>query len=108
MTHPPEHTVLDLPFEYDIVDFRYHVDRYDNARSYIDIGLEKPGDMVQLRFWGPQKLVIEDGFPNATGGMIIYDISSYEWENIGVEVADFESARGAVTFYAKSVERIIG
>jgi hypothetical protein len=28
-------------------------------------------------------------------------------ENIGVEVADFESSNGSITFSAKSVERIV-
>lgn len=106
MERPPHHAVLHTPHEYDVVDFRYFVDRNEPERSFIDLTLEKDGDAVALRFWKPINLIIEQGFPAATGGMVFYDVSSYHLEDIGVEVADFEASNGSITFSAKSVERI--
>lgn len=106
MERPPHHTILDMPHEYDIVDFRYSVDRQEPDQSFIDLTLEKNGDVVALRFWKPINLIIEQGFPAATGGMVFYDVSSYHLEGIGVEVADFEASNGSITFSARSVERV--
>ncbi|WP_028103992.1 hypothetical protein [Pseudoduganella violaceinigra] len=106
MERPPHHAVLDMPHEYDIVDFRYFVDRQEADQSFIDLTLEKDGEVVALRFWKPVNLIIEQGFPIATAGMVFYDVSSYHLEDIGVEVADFEASNGSITFSAKSVERI--
>jgi hypothetical protein len=106
MERPPRHTILEMPHEYDVVDFRYSVDRQDPDQSFIDLTLEKNGEVVALRFWKPINLIIEQGFPAATGGMVFYDVSSYQLEGIGVEVADFEASNGSITFSAKSVERL--
>ena len=106
MERPPHHSILAMPHEYDIVNFRYSVNRQEPSQSFIDLSLEKDGVLVSLRFWQPVNLIIEQGFPIATAGMVFYDVSSYSLENIGVEVADFESSSGSVTFSAKSVERI--
>lgn len=106
MDPSPLHTILSRPHEYDIVDFRYSVDRQEPHQSFIDLCLEKDGDRVSLRFWKPINLIIEAGFPIATGGMVFYDVSSFHLGDIGVEVADFEQSHGAITFSAKCVERL--
>lgn len=106
MFEPQSHAILPRPFEYDIVDFRFHVDQEDQDSSFVDMTLKKDGDTLTLRFWRPIKLKIEEGFPSGTSGMVIYDLSASGLENIGVEVADFECLPGSVTFFAKSVERV--
>ena len=57
-----------------------------------------------LRFWRPQSLKIEEGFPSPTNGMIILDVSNRNMEGIGIKVHDFEGSQGAVTFWAANVE----
>jgi hypothetical protein len=106
MLEPKSHSILLNPFEYDIVDFRFFVDQDDHGQSFIDMTLKKDADTVTLRFWRPIKLKIEEGFPIGTSGMVFYDVSDNGLEDIGVEVADFECLSGAVTFFAKSVERV--
>lgn len=102
------HPILQAPHTYELADFRYHVDKNDPAQSFIDMTLVKDADAVTLRFWQPVNLKIEAGFPCPTGGMVFYDVSADCLENIGVEVSDFEASLGAITFSAKSVERISG
>ncbi len=77
----------------------------DNSKSYIDLHLKKEGEIIQLRFWGPQDLEIEKGFPQATGGLFIEDVRSRALESLGVYVGDFEGSQGSVTFWAARVER---
>lgn len=103
----PLHPILAAPHEYDIVDFRYAVDRQEPSNSFIDLTLAKDGERVSLRFWKPINLLVEQGFPVATRGMVFYDVSLYHLDDIGVEVADFEASHGSITFSAKSVERIV-
>jgi hypothetical protein len=105
MDEPKLHPILDRPHEYDVSDFRYHVDREDPGESFIELTLQKNTDSVTLRFWQPINLKIEEGFPQSTGGMVFYDRAADGLENIKVEVADFESSWGAITFCARSVEK---
>jgi hypothetical protein len=106
-THKP-HPILQAPHTYELVDFHFHVDKNDPAQSFIDMTLVNDADAVTLRFWQPVNLKIEERFPYPTGGMVFYDVSADGLENIGVEVSDFEASSGAITFSAKSVERISG
>ena len=78
----------------------------DNLISYIDLHLKKDDELTKLRFWGPQELEIEKGFPWATGGMFIEDVSSQGLESLNIYVGDFEASNGSVTFWAKSVEKL--
>ena len=71
--------------------------------SFLDLRLEKNGLIRSLRFWCPKNLKIEEGFPQPTGGMQILDVSSRQLEGVAVEVSDFESSWGAITFMARSV-----
>lgn len=82
------------------------MDKEDPSQSFIDMTLLKHSESVTLRFWQPINLKIEQGFPRPTRGMVFYDLSADQLENIGIEVADFEASWGAVTFSAKSVEKI--
>jgi hypothetical protein len=100
------HSILSNSHEYKLCDFHYHVDFSDPNESFIEMSLQKNLERVTLRFWQPIKLKIEEGFPQATGGMVFYDVSTHGLEDIGVEVADFEASWGSVTFSAKYVEKI--
>jgi len=100
------HPILRSPHEYDLIDFRFHVDQIDPSRSFVEMTLTKPTDTVALRFWQPQGLTIEEGFPQATRGMVFYDLSAHGLEDIGVEVSDFEASRGSIKFFAKGVEKL--
>ncbi|MDO6385811.1 hypothetical protein [Uliginosibacterium sp. 31-12] len=106
MDAPKLHPILDRPYEYDLGDFRYHIDREDPGASFIEMTLCKNSDSLRLRFWQPINLKIEEGFPQATRGMVFYDRTADGLEDIKVEVADFESSWGAITFCARSVEKI--
>jgi hypothetical protein len=106
VSEPKLHLILSRPHEYELGEFRYHVDKEDPSQSFIDMTLRKTAELVTLRFWQPINLKIEQGFPQPTGGMVFYDLSEDGLENIGVEVGDFEASLGSVTFSAKSVEKI--
>ncbi len=106
MSKPKDHSILQRPWQYDIEDFHYHVARNNPDGSYIDMNLRRDDELVKLRFHRPVNLKIEAGFPDATRGMVFYDVSGDFLENIGIEVADFEASQGSVTFSAKSVERL--
>lgn len=99
----PNHPVIDRPFEFDIVRFDYHSDPDDYRNSYLDISLRRRTELRRLRFPRPQGLKIDEGFPNSTHGMLILDIRHRQWDDIGVEVVDFEASPGSVTFYAAEV-----
>ena len=105
MDEPKLHPILDRPHEYDIRDFRYHVEKEDPSDSFIEMTLQKNTDTVTLRFWQPSNLKIEQGFPRPTRGMVFYDRSSDGLEGVKVEVADFEASWGSITFCARSVEK---
>lgn len=100
------HPVIDSPHLYDIDYFSYNFVDSDISESYIDLHLKKDGELIKLRFWGPRDLEIEKGFPWATGGMFIEDISSHGLESLNIYVGDFEASNGSVTFWARSVEKI--
>jgi hypothetical protein len=100
------HKIIEAPHLYDIVYFAYGFDQDDNAKSYIDLHLKKDGEVCKLKFLGPRDLEVEKGFPYATGGMFIEDVSSHGLESINIYVGDFESSNGAITFWAKSVDKI--
>jgi len=98
------HPIVKSPHLYDIDFFSYKFIDTDNSKSYIDLHLKKGSELIQLRFWGPQDLEIEKGFPWATGGMFIEDIKSHGLESLGIYVGDFEASNGSITFWANNVE----
>ncbi len=98
-----DHPIIDKPWEYNIVEFRYHVDLRNWKESFIDLHLKKGIILRRLRFFSPQNLKIEQGFPQPTHGLCILDIRSRQLEGFGVEVSDFEAGRGSITFLASEV-----
>ena len=98
-----QNEIINNPFQYKIIKFLYNSSSEDNLENYIELDLQKDFDIKRLRFYNPTNLQIEKGFPFPTGGMEILDISSNGWEDINVEVGDFESSHGSITFYAKNV-----
>ncbi|MAX55770.1 MAG: hypothetical protein CL537_09725 [Alcanivoracaceae bacterium] len=100
------HPIIDSPHLFDIEYFSYKFVESNNSDSYVDLHLKKDGKTTKLRFWGPQDLEIEKGFPWATGGMFIEDITSHGLEALNIYVGDFESNGGSITFWAKSVEKV--
>jgi hypothetical protein len=100
------HPILANPHRYKIVEFRYHMDWDEPRDSFIDMHLSHHSEKVTLRFWQPVNLSIEAGFPTPTSGMVFYDRSADSLQDIGIEVADFESTHGSILFSAREVERI--
>jgi len=99
----PIHPIIDRPHEYKISRFDYHNDLDEPRNSFIDLTLRRDDSERRLRFLRPQRLVIDEGFPSPTGGMIILDIRDRQWEDLRVEVADYEASHGSVTFCAADV-----
>lgn len=100
------HPIVELPHLYDIDFFSYKFVESDHSKSHIDLHLRKDDELIKLRFWGPQNLEIEKGFPWATGGMFFEDVSSHGLESLNIYVGDFEASNGSVTFWAKNVEKL--
>jgi hypothetical protein len=99
----PDHPIIDRPHEYEIVRFDFHNDPRDGRNSYLDMTLQKETVVRRLRFFRPRRLVVEDGFPAHTHGMMILDIRERQLDDLRVEVADFEASHGRVTFFAADV-----
>lgn len=99
----PNHPIIDCPSSYRIVRLDFHIEPDDYRKSFIDLTLERGGEVRHLRFVGPQSLVIEEGFPMWTGGMVIRDIRERQWDDLKVQVDDFEASGGNLKFYAADV-----
>jgi hypothetical protein len=99
----PDHSIIENPWQYQIIEFHYHVEPDNGEGSFIDLYLKKDDVVRRLRFLKPQNLQIEKGFPYPTGGLCILDIRSRQLDGLGVEVADFENSNGAITFHAWNV-----
>ncbi|PHS19060.1 MAG: hypothetical protein COA78_01465 [Blastopirellula sp.] len=96
------HSIIDNPHEYHILRMCYEV-KNNGCESFLDLHLAK-GDLTRrLRFWSPQDLEIEKGFPQPTSGMQILDVRSHQMDGIGVRVSDSEATLGAITFWARDV-----
>lgn len=97
------HSIIESPHLYRIIEFNYNCVSNDISAHFIDLVLKKGETLRTLRFYGPQNLSIEKGFPNPTSGMEILDLSNDGLEDINIAVSDFESSWGAIRFVAKSV-----
>ena len=84
----------------------YYQSPDEQFETFLDLTLKKDGVLRQLRFYSPQDLEIEKGFPSATGGFCIYDVSARGLESLRVRVGDFEASPGAVRFWARAVIEI--
>ncbi len=103
MEKDPEHPIIKHPHKYNIIGFYYHINLDDFLESYIDLTMKYEDLVRSLRFYGPQDLEIEKGFPENTGGMKILDVRKRQLDAIGVWVTDVEASHGSLTFWAKNV-----
>lgn len=102
-TEDPFHKIIDRPWEYEISGFNFQTPEEQGGESYLDLTLRK-GDVTRhLRFYSPQDIEVEKGFPMRTGGLAIYDVSSRGLNGLGVRVDDFEASWGKVRFWARDV-----
>lgn len=97
------HEVLARPWELDVLELSFW--KSPQGTDYLDIRFsgERGG---WLRFADPRDLSVERGFPRRTGGLFIADCSADQLEGIGVRVLDLEASHGAISFCARSVERL--
>jgi hypothetical protein len=98
----PCHPIIDRPWEYEIVGFCY-LRPDDWSEPYVDLTSQKGRIVRRLRFFSPQEIEIEKGFPGFTNGIHILDIRSRGLEKSGVLVDDFEASEGSVRFLAREV-----
>ena len=102
----PYHPILEQSWEYEIFTFSFWQWPNAEAEPFIDLTLKKADIFRHFRFYSPQDLEIEKGFPSKTGGFCILDVSKRGLEGLGVRVDDFEGRRGAVRFWARTVIEI--
>lgn len=98
----PDHPILTRPWEYEVVGFSY-MRPEDGTEPYIDLTLRKGQVVRRLRFFSPQEIEIEKGFPCSTHGMYFSDVRARGMEGLGVRVGDFEASSGRVSFWARDV-----
>ena len=98
------HSIIDKPWQYKIISFHYECSSENPLEHYIELVMKKGDDIRKLKFLAPRQLEIGKDFPMPTGGIReILDIRDRGWENINIEVSDFECSNGAITFFAKDV-----
>ena len=102
----PVHSVVERPWEYEILSLGFYQSQTGEFEPFIDLTLKKGDRLRHLRFYSPRELEIEKGFPAKTGGFCIYDVSARGMEGLGVRVDDFEASWGAVKFWAREVIEI--
>jgi hypothetical protein len=93
--------VIDRPFEFKLVEFRY-IQPLDGSEPHVDLGLLKGTLFRRLRFFGPQGIQITDGFPNSSG-LTILDVTARQLDGLGVRVMNFEPEGGCPEFWARHV-----
>jgi hypothetical protein len=102
VTADPDHPIIDRPWEYEIVGLCYNRSLDCSDGSFIDLTLQKGPAVRRLRFYGPQRLLIDEGFPSSSGLQIL-DVSRRQMEGLKVRVANFEPSGGCPTFWAQEV-----
>ncbi|WP_168564971.1 hypothetical protein [Crateriforma spongiae] len=96
------HSILAHAGDYRIVELHYKC-ASSEQEAHLDLHLSRGSEVRRLRFLRPQQLVIEEGFPEPTHGMMIIDASGDGLDGLGVRVIDIEASHGAITFWAKDV-----
>ena len=100
----PDHSIIDRPWEYDIVAIRIETSIASSEEPHLDLVLRRDDVVRRLRFFSPQDIGIEkDLFLQATGGMQILDTRARQLEGLNVCVSDFEGHQGSITFWARDV-----
>ena len=98
----PDHLIIAHPSRYRVVGFCFQRTLDDSEEAYIDLTLQCGEVMRRLRFFGPRRVSIEEGFPDGAG-MYIADVRQRGLEGLGVHVGDYEASRGAIEFWARTV-----
>jgi hypothetical protein len=98
----PAHSIVDQPSTYRVTDFCYHRTLDDSTEAYIDLTLQRGDTIRRLRFYSPQSVSLEDGFPEGCG-LYIADVRHRKLEGLGVRVDDYEGSGGAIRFWARTV-----
>jgi hypothetical protein len=101
----PDHSIIERPFEYEIVEFSY-TRPLDGSEPSIDLGLVKRGLLRRLRFFDPREIRITEGFPNSSG-LAILNVSSRQLDRLGVRVINFEASDGCPEFWARDVVELL-
>ncbi len=102
----PFHSILERSWDYEVVSFCFKQSLNNEFEAYIDLTLRNESKVRHLRFFSPQNIEIEEGFPIKTGGFSIYDISARGLDKLNVRVGDFEATLGAIRFWARKVEEV--
>ena len=102
----PYHPILEQAWGYEIFTLSFWQWQHGEAEPFIDLTLKSGAVFRHFRFYSPQGLEIEKGFPSNTGGFCILDVSKRGLEGLGVRVDDFEASWGAVRFWAREVIEI--
>src|SRR5687767_1463671 len=98
------HPVLASPWEYEIVGLNYQAAL--DEEPYLDLTLRRGTDVRRLRFFAPQRIELEKGFPApfSASGIAILDVSDGQLEGIGVHVSDVVTGHDCrITFWARAV-----
>lgn len=99
----PDHPVLSAPDTYDVVSLSYSAGVAPFGT--LELGLEKDGAIVMLRFEGVHELEIDAGFPHSFMGLEILDVTELGWEHARLRVQSYEDAP-SIRFWAKEVSRV--
>jgi len=102
MSSEPDHPVLAEPWTYELVAMHWKLDPRDDRDDYLDLTLRRGAEVRKLRFVRPQNIKIDQGFHGTLNGFVILDISNRQWDNLRVEVINFEQDPG-ITFVASHV-----
>ncbi len=102
MEPDPDHPIIAHPSGYRVIGFSYQRTLDHSEEAYIDLILQRDDVVRRLRFFGPRRVSIEEGFPEG-GGMYIADVRQRGLEGLGVHVGDHEAAPGAIEFWARTV-----
>ena len=98
----PDLPILDRPWDYSIVGLVFFRALDSSEESYLDLTLQRGSDTRRFRFFSPQGIRLEDGFP-ASPGLCFLDVSRRGMEGIRVRVDDFEAGGGGLHFWARNV-----
>ena len=96
----PDHKIIEFPFRYAVVGFNFQ--RPQDGESFIDLTLRRGDEERRLRFFSPQRIELEEGFPICSG-LEIKDVSGNQLDGLNVRVDHFEASFGAMRFWAREV-----
>jgi hypothetical protein len=98
----PDHPIIEHPWKYSIVGLAFFRTLDNTEEAYIDLTLQSGSIIRRLRFFSPQDIYFENGFPESPG-LCIRDVSKRGMENLRIQVDDFEAGPGGIHFWARDV-----